>query len=185
VQQKISPGDLIIAPPRIPDSRFKETVIMITHHDQISLGFCINRPLGITLQSVISGMDLDPDLDPEIYWGGPVNPNTVWIIHDRSWQHDHSLRIDSHWSMVSHQGMFDRFTLDSQPNNYRVVMGCASWAPEQLESEIDGLPPWSLDHSWLCLNEPSPDLITLTAVDDLWRRAAEQSLRQAVNSVMN
>jgi putative transcriptional regulator len=182
---EISAGDLIIAPPRIPDSRFDQSVIMITHHEDISLGFCINKPLGIDLADVVQNMNMLIEINPEVYWGGPVNPQTIWIIHDRTWRHPQSLDIDRHWQIVSHQNMFKHLALDRQPKHYRIVMGCASWAPGQLESELRGNTPWHPDHSWLTLRDPDPDLIKQSAPEELWRRATDHCLRQAVDSVMS
>ena len=181
----VDPGDFLIAPPKMIDSRFSNSVILITHHAASSLGFCINKSLSHTLSEIIAEYNLDIPIDPMIYWGGPVSQNTVWMIHDNSWSHPSSLKIDDTWNVISHATMFNDFCNDNIPEQFRIVMGCASWAPEQLNSELRGDPPWSSNHSWLVLKEPDPGLISNIDPTDLWKVSTDLSLKQSVSQLMS
>lgn len=180
----LEPGDLLIAPPSIPDSRFRESVIMITHQQNMTLGFCINRPMGIDLSMVLKDSGYTTDYEAEVFWGGPVNTNTVWVLHDHHWQTPWSLGIDDHWQMISHQQMFDLWPKEDLDFDHRVIMGCSSWAPGQLDCELRGEAPWQRDHSWLYLRRPPRSLITACPPGEMWRKATELSVKQTVASVM-
>lgn len=179
----IKQGDLLIAPPGMPDHRFNKTVMLVTSHQNTSMAFCLNRRTKFNLSNVLSEINLDIDLehDTQLYWGGPVFTNTVWLLHDNDWQHEMSVEIDQNWSMCSHQSMFNEIALGNVPNNYRIFFGCASWGPGQLESEINGDPPWSKNHSWLILEKPDPLWLLKCDLEDLWIQSCDSCSRKAVN----
>lgn len=172
------PGDLLIAPPSIRDPRFAKAVIMIAHDGEGTMGFCLNRPTELDLSAVMRDPSLEPA--PQIYWGGPVNPNTIWMLHDATWHRRESHTVDLYWSITSHMQMFDGFDPDRRPERYRIFSGVSSWAPGQLISEIEGEPPWSRDHSWLILHAPDPDWLWNTEPEDLWITATTLCGQQAV-----
>lgn len=177
-------GDLLIAPPSIPDPRFAKTVLMVAHHETTSLAFCLNRPTQYRVNQLIKDWDLEIDPDITVYWGGPVNGQTVWMIHDHSWRMQHSLDIDDHWLMTSHVDMFKPLAQGHRPLRFWVICGCSSWAPGQLAAEIKGDPPWSKSHSWLTLQEPNPDWLENTPATDLWIAATDLCARQTVSQWM-
>jgi putative AlgH/UPF0301 family transcriptional regulator len=75
--------DLLIAPPAIPDQRFRKAVIMLTHDTQQgSFALCVNKPTNHTLQDILDDNDIDANLNFPLYWGGPVSQGTVWMLHD-------------------------------------------------------------------------------------------------------
>lgn len=166
------------------DYRFTQSVVMLTHHQDISLGFCINKPLKHNFREIVSELDVAISFDPTIFWGGPVNQGTVWMIHDNSWKHPASIAIDQNWNMLSHITMFDNFNDYSKPEHFKIVMGCSSWAPEQLESEMRGDPPWSPNHSWLVLRSPPPSLLIDIDSIDLWKISTDLCLKQSVSQLM-
>lgn len=178
------PGNFLISPPSMADSRFTNSVVMLTHHHESSLGFCMNKPLRHSFKEVISELDIDISFDPKIFWGGPVNQSTVWMIHDNSWHHPSSISIDEHWNMLSHITMFNHFNDNHRPEDFKILMGCSSWAPDQLESEIRGDPPWNQNQSWLVLKKPNPSLLTDIDTDDLWKVTTDLCVRQSVSQLM-
>jgi len=180
----LEPGNFLISPPSMSDSRFAKSVVMLTHHSDTSLGFCLNKPLKHSFKEVISELDIDISFDPSVYWGGPVNQSTVWMIHDNSWTHPASIAIDDTWNMLSHITMFNNFHDNDRPENFKIVMGCASWAHQQLESEMRGDPPWSPNQSWLVLRKPTPSLLTDIDTDDLWKVTTDLCVKQSVSQLM-
>lgn len=175
----IDPGDLIIAPPRLPDPRFRESVIMITHHHSQSIGLVLNKPLPNTLREITDKLNIELDQDQPLYWGGPMATTTVWMLHDRGWHHPHSMEISQDWSVLSHVSMFQQFVDQSLPLYFRIFMGCSSWAPEQLVSEIQGDPPWSQRHSWLTLRRPQTSWVLDPDPDQHWLRTVDLSVKSA------
>lgn len=180
----LSPGNFLISPPSMSDSRFAKSVVMLTHHSDTSLGFCINKPLKHSFKEVIRELDIDLTFDPTVFWGGPVNQSTVWMLHDNSWTHPASIQINETWNMISHITMFNNFNDDYKPAHFKIIMGCSSWAPDQLESELRGDPPWSQNHSWLVLKDPSPSLLTDIDGEDLWKVTTDLCVKQSVSQLM-
>ena len=180
----LAPGNFLISPPSMADSRFTQSVVVLTHHRDTSLGFCINKPVKHSLREIVSELDIDISFDPTVFWGGPVNQSTVWMLHDNSWTHPAIIAIDENWNMLSHITMFDNFNDSYKPEYFKIVMGCSSWAPEQLESEMRGDPPWSQNHSWLILRSPPLSLLTEIDSADLWKVSTDLCLKQSVSQLM-
>lgn len=179
----INPGDLLIAPPGMPDHRFSKTVMFLTSHNSTSMAFCLNRKTKFNLNNVLSeiNLELDSYQDTQLFWGGPVFTNTVWLLHDNNWQHDTSIDVNQHWSITSHYTMFNEIAKGNMPEKYRIFFGCASWGPGQLESEIEGNHPWSKNNSWLTLENPDPDWLLNCDIDDLWIQSTDLCSKKAID----
>jgi len=77
----ISPGTLLISDPFLKDPNFMRTVILLCEHQpEGSLGFVLNRPYEQMLGELIS--DLEGTEIP-VYYGGPVQLDTVHFLHKR------------------------------------------------------------------------------------------------------
>lgn len=179
----LSAGDLLISPPSMKDLRFDKAVLLLTNHSGSSMAFCLNKPTNHRLAEIIDCHLTDRD-NVELYWGGPVAPQTVWMLHDKSWSHPETIEINDEWSMTSHIDMFKNLNDQYRPNRYRIFFGCSTWAPGQLQNEIEGTPPWNPNHSWLILNDPDPEWLLTTPIDNLWTESAELCSKQAVDQWM-
>jgi putative transcriptional regulator len=179
----VSEGDLLIAPPSMLDRRFGNTVLLMTKHDRGgSSALCLNKSTEYGLRELLKPLNLDIDIDPEVYWGGPVSQNTVWMLHDNSWGIDNTQRINDAWSMTSHHRMFHYLANGEWPDCFRIMMGHACWAPGQLEGELRGHEPWKADHSWLVAQGPDPSWLLGCDTSDMWQSATSFCSQQAVDS---
>ena len=177
--------DLLIAPPGIPDTRFREAVLMMTHDNPSgSFALCVNRPLNSSLDEILEDSDLGiPNLPRvPVYWGGPVSPNSIWMIHSTDWVCKHTVMITSAWAMTSHEEMFHCMADGDTPRWFRMVMGYSSWGPGQLTCELEGLGPWSKDHSWLVAHNLGPEWLFEQPPEELWSNVITLSSHQAVDS---
>jgi len=178
----ITPGDLLIAPPAMADPRFKNSVLLITQHSsQGTQALCINKPSGHTVNEIVQAIDLELPQDVNLFWGGPVGLNTVWMVHDVDWAGDNTMRISEHWAMTSSMNMFHKITAGDRPKWFRVVMGLSSWAPGQLAMEMEGDGPFNIESSWLTAHAPTPEELLGQPPRDLWRNACDLSGNQAVS----
>lgn len=180
-----SSTDLLIAPPNIPDRRFRNAVLMLTHdHDAGSFALCVNRPTEHTLRELLddAGLEMGLTLDFPLYWGGPVSPSTIWMVHSSEWGTPDSVEITEQWSMTSNVEMFRRLSQGDCPQHFRVVFGYCSWAPRQLECELKGLGPWRKDQSWLVAHNLGPEWLFEQPIEDLWSSVVTLSSHQAVDS---
>ena len=179
--QKPKATDLLIAPPHIPDPRFRKTVLMLTHdHRGGSFALCVNKPTEHTLQDIVEELGIDTALNFPLYWGGPVNANTVWMLHSTEWSCDHTVEINEEWSMTSNIEMFQDFANGNFPKHFRLMLGYCSWAKNQLQSELDGMPPWNHNNSWLIAENLGPEWMFEQPVELLWDNATTLSSHQAV-----
>jgi putative transcriptional regulator len=180
----LRPGDILIAPPRMQDSRFAKTVIMLTHfRDGASFGLVLNKPSGHTINDLGPELDIPLPENPRLYWGGPVNPQTIWMLHSSDWMLDSSIRINQHWAMTSNTEMFHHISDGDTPQHWIITFGFCGWARHQLEAELKGEEPFSIESSWLYWSQPDDHLLDV-APEELWRVSTEQCSHQAVNSWM-
>ena len=179
---QINPGDVIIAAPDCPDSRFRKTVIMITEHtDQGTMGLCLNRVTERRVSDILEPTGIELAWDDSVYWGGPVQGNTVWILHHSAWSTEQTLTVNPDWSITSNISMFEKMALGDMPLRHRIVSGVVGWSSDQLAAEIQGRGPWRQEHSWLILNDPDPDLLLSVNPDDLWGHCLQQCSLQTVS----
>lgn len=175
--------DLLIAPPNIPDPRFRHAVLMLTHeHRAGSFALCVNRETGHTLKDLLDNSGIDTNLNFPIYWGGPVNPTTVWMLHSDEWKIKETVPLPNNWAMTSNAGMFAQMADGVFPKHFRIMFGFCSWGENQLRCELEGLGPWRKEHSWLVANNLGPEWLFETPVDNLWESATTLSSHQAVDS---
>jgi putative transcriptional regulator len=167
------------------DPRFRKTVNMITfQHDEGCYGLCLNRPSHYSLQDIVGELGKNIQRDLPLYWGGPVSPQTIWMLHDNDWATEVSIRINRDWSMTSHISMFDRLVDDDYPKQFRIFYGFCSWAENQLEAEIEGYPPYHHDMSWLVWHQPHDRQLLEIDVEDFWAASTEQCGKQTVSNWM-
>jgi putative transcriptional regulator len=178
----IAPGVILVSPPLMVDKRFQESVILICEHDpEGTWGICLNRPLDHTVRTLFSGVGLSVDLDLDIFWGGPVSPGVIWMMHDSSWSMTNTVAVTDEWSMTSHRQMFDQLILGNQPEWYRVFSGFSAWQPSQLAAEILGEAPWTDKSAWLYAASPGPDWAFSQEWCDLWQNSLLVISQQAID----
>ncbi len=180
---ELLPSTLLIAPPGIPDRRFKNTVIMLTHsNDSADFGLCVNKLTAHSLQEITEPLDLGPVPNLDLYWGGPVSPGTIWMLHDTGWSIEQSVEINTDWAMTSHADMFTAIAEGNEPLHYRMFMGFCAWQQGQLVKELAGAPPWNHRHSWLTAENLGPEWLLGQSADVIWESATTLSAHQAVDS---
>lgn len=182
---EVRQGDLLIAPANMKDTRFEKSVLLVMqNHHRGSMALCLNRPSGYQVSDVLEHIKLDPGFEFNIplYWGGPVNNNTIWMIHEREWTNPNTVNINANWSMTSNISMFKQMNQGDLPRRFRLFVGFAGWAPFQLEKELEGEPPWSKQHSWLVAHSPDPEWLFDQEEESLWDNAVSLSANQAVNT---
>lgn len=178
-------GDLLIAPANMRDSRFAKTVLLVTtNHLHGTTALCLNKPTGYQVKDILQSIDLEPgfEFNVPLYWGGPINPSSVWMLHDTSWENPYTMSINDNWCMTSHLSMFEQLNGGDLPNLFRIMVGFAGWAPNQLEKELEGEPPWSKEHSWLVAHNPEPEWLMDQDEESLWETSISLSANQAVNT---
>jgi putative transcriptional regulator len=175
--------DLLIAPPGIPDPRFEKTVLLLSHdHRGGAFALCLNKITDHTVQDVTRELELEMNINFPMYWGGPVSPGTIWMLHSSEWECEHTVPIAEGWSMTSNEQMFYHLADGDCPRHFRLTFGYCSWAPGQLRAELEGQHPWKQNNSWLIAKNPGAEWLFEHAEEDLWTSATALCGQQAVAS---
>ena len=182
-------GKLLVAPPGMPDPRFRKTVVFIWKHDVSgAAGVVVNkrcqRP---TFKHVCEegSIPRNPKVNPPIYWGGPVLNNVVGVLHSTEY------RLPSTNTLI--EGTVG-FTLDSKilqdvaqkkgPLNRMVTLGMCNWASSQLEDEIEH--PHAPQMSWLMLDYDEKLVfgqLPESKPDDIWEDCVSRAVKKKTQEI--
>jgi putative transcriptional regulator len=133
-------GYVLIATPQIEDRRFHHTVILVVRHDKDgALGLTINRPAGERpLASVLDSLgERDPSAvgNLQIFAGGPVQPEAVFVVHTGEYRRPETIVINEHLAVTSSLTTLHDIAQKRGPEKILFVLGYAGWAPGQLDAE--------------------------------------------------
>ncbi len=156
---------LLVAMPQLLDPNFKRAVVLLVQHDENgTFGVVLNRPTPILAPNLCSTLEIEWCGSPEdgIDWGGPVDPQTGWVIfgdHDEIEAGESVTRLAEG---VRFAGSLEvlRQVASAPPRNLRLLLGYAGWGPGQLEMELS-------EGSWL-LAPVSPDVIFQVSAAAMW-----------------
>src|ERR1700682_859218 len=134
-------GQFLIASPSRGDPRFDHTVILIVKHGQGgALGIVINRPIGD--RPIASLLEMVGEADPsvtgtvQVFAGGPVQPQTGFVIHSTDYRRSDTIDIDGHIAVTSSAGILRDMGSNKGPKKSLVAFGYAGWGAGQLENEL-------------------------------------------------
>ena len=156
-----APGILLIADPFLKDPNFKRTVIFICEHqEEGSFGFVLNKQLKQTLDELMTGFEGFPI---PIYYGGPVQMNTIHFLHQYPDQISggHEVMKGVFWG-----GDFEKLSELVKNNEIdlrkvRFFIGYSGWSNGQLSDELN-------EKSWLTVGATS-NLIFHQNHNDIWK----------------
>jgi putative transcriptional regulator len=169
----IEPG-LLLAAPRLGDPNFEGTVVLLgAHEDGGSLGWTINGASVGTGAELIraTGLCTDDETLPALFdapalRGGPVSPESVWIVYRRSPGDEllpGSLAVGDEIAVTSTVEALRTLTSGGGPSQARLLLGYAGWGPGQLQREL-------ARGAWLPA-PADPGLLFDGETSSLWQRA--------------
>lgn len=162
---KIPPakGKLLIAAPFLSDPSFSRSVVFLCEHNaEGTIGFVLNQLTSLTLDDLVNEAAF---LNPSgIFKGGPVEPETLHILHRLPGKLGGVQVSDNIYWGGSFDMLRDVLSSDSyNENDVRLFIGYAGWSPGQLEREM-------AEGSWL-VGDPSATLIFDTDPHLIWKNA--------------
>lgn len=142
---KPASGKLLIAEPFMDDDNFKRAVVLLcAHNEDGSFGLVLNRPSEHRLADAVPECE---SFDAPLYFGGPVEPNTLHYIHNYGDLLKDSVKIADglYWG-----GSFEQLqtlinTRQIDPQQIRFFIGYSGWDPNQLTEEMK-------TNSWIVAN---------------------------------
>ncbi len=164
-------GQFLIAMPGLEDPNFHQTVTCIVEHNADgAVGIVINR-----IHQLVSAEDifkeLDIDYHPDaagipIYLGGPVHTGEIFILHGPPFEWQGTLSVTEQLAMSNTIDLLEAIAQVRGPKAFLIAMGCAGWAPGQLEAEIK-------QNAWL--TGPSDEtLLFSSSVEKRWMASMER-----------
>lgn len=140
----LAPGFLVAAP-ILRDPNFAGTVVlMVEHSPEGALGFVVNRDASAGLRKVLAQLgigEIKVRNEIPIMVGGPVSPETGWIVFESSTssaveQREDVLMVTAKLGVsASKQFLIDAVQGDAS-GRAMLVQGYAGWGPGQLEYEL-------------------------------------------------
>jgi putative transcriptional regulator len=134
---KVKSGQILLAEPFMLDPYFRRGVILLCEHNANgSLGFILNKSIDMGVNELMSEF---PAIDTEVFYGGPVQTDTLHYVHNVGDLLEDSIKVaDGIWW----GGDFDKlkFLIQSeliQPQNIRFFVGYSGWTGGQLENELE------------------------------------------------
>lgn len=134
-------GKYLIAARHLRDANFYKTVVlMIEHGPDGAMGLVVNRPSSITVAHALSEHFHLPETDDLVYIGGPVEPSSLFVLHNASELDQNERAIGPGLFVGGSEDVFEKVVRSATGGNpdlqFRIFSGCAGWGAEQLEGEL-------------------------------------------------
>lgn len=155
-------GCLLLSEPFMFDPNFKRSVVMLTEYNEEGVvGFILNKPMSLTIDEAMIDF---PDFKSQLFYGGPVETQTMHFIHRLGKRLEGSQKITEqiYWG-----GDFDQLKemimkKEVSPHDIKFFVGYSGWGFEQLHDEFN-------TNSWIVANA-SPESVFSTDEEMLWKQ---------------
>jgi len=143
---ELAPG-MLLAAPSLRDPNFMHSVVLLGRSgDDGTLGWVVNgrelmsvRELLISSELIPVGTAIpdSPSFAAAVRLGGPVAPAAGWLVYRRLAEPlPGEITVGPDLGVTGEMAAFSALMKGKGPADFRMVLGCAGWAPGQLEAEI-------------------------------------------------
>ncbi len=153
-------GRILVSEPSLDDFYFQKSVILLAdYRDEGSFGIIINKPMKTTLSEAVEGFR---DFDPPLYFGGPVETDSLFFIHTVGDIVPGSQKIMEglYWGgdteIIKEMIILNQLTT----SEIRFFLGYSGWSKNQLEDELRR-------DSWV-VADADPEKIFHTKPQNMW-----------------
>lgn len=156
-----SAGSLLLSDPFLIDPNFKRSVVLLCEHQgNGSVGFILSRPLNLKLKDAIPEIE---EFDAPLYYGGPVQTDTMHYIHNLGDQIPGSVMIADgvYWGGDFEQVKSMIANGEVSPENFRFFLGYTGWDKKQLNTELN-------ENSWMVKRMDYSNIFQ-DKPEDLWK----------------
>ena len=107
-----------------------------------------------------NGLKDNYPIDSTVYFGGPVNLNVGFILHEANYKTERTLNISKDISLTSDNKIIRDIKKNNGPDNFKFTLGYAGWDKQQLSNEIE-------NGDWIVTPAESKYILQKNN-DDLW-----------------
>lgn len=140
---QLAPGFLVAAPSLLDPNFKRSVVLLVDHRPEGSLGFVVNRAADVGLHAMVErlglGVDTDKIKDAAVLIGGPVAPQTGWILfeqREQTAQSEEVVKLSERVAVSASRELLEALVTHEGPERMLLVLGYAGWGAGQLDSEI-------------------------------------------------
>jgi putative transcriptional regulator len=150
-------GHFLTAMPNLTDPYFAQSVILIcTHNQDGAMGIIINQPTDMTYSALYKKINVPLNnsslANSAVLFGGPVQPDRGFVLHQSHQAWDSSLAITDTISLTTSKDILEAVALGNGPQHLLLTLGYAGWTPGQLEKEI-------ADNAWLSVQADNDETL--------------------------
>jgi putative transcriptional regulator len=129
---------LLVAQDALSDPDFADSVVLVMNNlGPAPIGIIINRPTPVPVSQLFPSLKPLAKLHDKIYFGGPVEFDSVWFLFRAPTAPEHAVRaFDGIYLSSSRDLLLQLLGRDKPMDGLRIFIGHAGWAPGQLEAEI-------------------------------------------------
>lgn len=169
---------LLVALPNIKADVFHKSVVYLHQYDsEGAIGFILNKKYPTSKSKIIANQLNIPDWN-KIYYGGPVQTTSGFVLHSADYHGDTTNRLydDVYFTPGNH--ILTDLQQGHGPERFMIVLGHAGWGAGQLAAELSGQYPYK-GSNWV-ITEPTPEYFygqmdTVSAWDKAIRHAAKET----------
>lgn len=158
---KPAQGTLLISEPFLKDFYFRRSVILLAeHNEEGSFGLILNKPIDIRINEIVKDF---PAFDTNIYLGGPVGTDSLFVLHTMGNKISKSTRITQGLYWGGDIDVIKEMILAKaiNPSDIRFYIGYAGWTANQLDRELK-------EKSWL-VTKAKTGLMLKSSPEVLWK----------------
>jgi putative transcriptional regulator len=167
-------NQFLIAMPGMADDTFAGTVVYLCEHNERgALGLVINKPIDITLKNLFEKVELSLDrqelAEQPVYFGGPVQTERGFVLHDKAGEgegaagYNSTMSVPGGLAMTTSKDVLEALAGGAGPKRVLITLGYSGWQAGQLEDEIGR-------NGWLTV-DADPAVIFETPIEQRYQRA--------------
>ena len=129
---------LLVARPELPDSNFKDSIVLVMNNvGPVPGGVILNRPTKIPVSRLFPDVERLARLDDKVYFGGPVQIALVSFLFRADADPEDAIKImDGVYASANRELLLKLLARDKPMQGLRIFIGYSGWGPGQLEGEI-------------------------------------------------
>lgn len=159
--ETVASGKILIAEPFMEDPYFKGSVVFLCEYkSEGAFGLILNKPTEMKVHEVVEDF---PVVNNYIFYGGPVQPNTLHYLHKRGDLLTDSAEIQDgiFWGGDFERLIFLLETKQISEEEIRFFFGYSGWEQGQLTKEVK-------ENSWF-IGDANSEYLFEEEPKDLWR----------------